>query len=139
MNKVILMGRFTRDPEVSYSQGDNQTAIARFTLAVDRRFAGNDGTNADFFNCVTFGKRAEFVEKYFRKGMKALVTGQLQNNNYTNKDGEKVYSVNIVVDDVEFCESKSSSGTADGNRVDTPQDDGFVNVPESIQEELPFA
>jgi len=133
MNKVILMGRLTRDPDVRYSTGQEQKAIAKFSLAVDRRMASNDGVNVDFFNCVAFGKKGEFVEKYFRQGMKALVTGRLQNDNYTKQDGTKVYSTGVIVDEMEFCESKSQK-----NNSSVPDNEGFLNVPEGIQEELPF-
>ena len=109
MNKVILMGRLTRDPEVRYSQGENSTAIARYTLAVDRRFRrNNDGEQtADFIGCVAFGRSAEFAEKYFRQGLKVIVTGRIQTGSYTNKEGQKVYTTDVVVEDQEFAESKA--------------------------------
>ena len=110
MNKVILMGRLTRDPEVRY--GDNQKAVGRFSIAVDRRFTREGDPTADFFNCTAFGKQAEFVEKYLKKGTKMLVTGRIQNDNYTNKDGQTVYSVQIIVDELEFAESKGGSDGA---------------------------
>ena len=111
MNKVILMGRLTRDPEVRYSQGASQTAVARFSIAVDRRFGKREGEpDADFFNCTAFGKTAEFVERYLHKGTKIALSGRIQNDNYTNKEGQMVYSVRIIVDDVEFAESKNASG-----------------------------
>ena len=113
MNKAILMGRLTRDPEIRYTQGDNPMCIARYTLAVDRRFnrnAGNDGNNADFIPCVCFGKTAEFVEKYLKKGTKMAVTGRIQTGSYTNRDGVKVYTTEVVVEDQEFAESKNASG-----------------------------
>lgn len=150
MNKVILMGRLTRDPEVRYSQGDNSMAIARYTLAVDRRFTRNnsDGNTADFIGCVAFGRSGEFAEKYFRKGTKVLVTGRIQTGSYTNKDGVKVYTTDVVVEDQEFAESKNNSGNAgmDGGfaggmgRVPEPSGvgDGFMNIPDGIDEELPF-
>ena len=108
MNKVILMGRLTRDPEIRYSQGDNPTAVARYTLAVDRRFRRNgDGDqSADFIGCVAFGRSAEFAEKYFRQGLKIIVTGRIQTGSYTNRDGQKVYTTDVVVEDQEFAESK---------------------------------
>ena len=110
MNKVILMGRLTRDPEVRYSQGESATAIARYTLAVDRRFnRNNDENSADFIGCVAFGRSAEFAEKYLRKGTKVVVTGRIQTGSYTNKDGVKVYTTDVVVEDQEFAESKASS------------------------------
>lgn len=154
MNKVILMGRLTRDPEVRYSQGENATAIARYTLAVDRRFTrNNDDQTADFINCVAFGRSGEFAEKYLHKGTKIAITGRIQTGSYTNKDGVKVYTTDVVVEDQEFAESKSVS---DGNRAGygggsyqqpapAPSDpprmtsaDGFMNIPDGIEEELPF-
>lgn len=147
MNKVILMGRLTRDPEVRYSQGESATAVARYTLAVDRRFNRNgDENSADFIQCVAFGRSGEFAEKYFRKGTKVLVTGRIQTGSYTNKDGVKVYTTDVVVEDQEFAESKNSSagsdgGFAGGNRAQQqPQGagDGFMNIPDGIDEELPF-
>ena len=148
MNKVILMGRLTRDPEVRYSQGDNSLAIARYTLAVDRRFNrnNNDENSADFIGCVAFGKSGEFAEKYFRKGTKVLVTGRIQTGSYTNRDGVKVYTTDVVVEDQEFAESKNSnSGSGSsfmGGGSSAPQPsgagDGFMNIPDGIDEELPF-
>ena len=145
MNKVILMGRLTRDPEVRYSQGDSPLAIARYTLAVDRRFArgnnGNDQQTADFINCVAFGKAGEFAEKYFHKGTKVAVTGRIQTGSYTNKDGVKVFTTEVVVEDQEFAESKNSQGSGDGysNPMPSGADDGFLNIPEGINDEIPFA
>ena len=110
MNKVILMGNLTRDPEIRYSQGENSLAIARFSIAVNRRFARQGDTDVDFFNCTAFGRQAEFVEKYFKQGSRMLLTGRVQNDNYTNKDGQMVYSVRVMVDEVEFAESKNASG-----------------------------
>lgn len=145
MNKVIIMGRLTRDPEVRYSQGDNSMAIARYTLAVDRRFnrSGNDENTADFIGCVAFGKSGEFAEKYFRKGTKVIVTGRLQTGSYTNKEGQKVYTTDVVAEDQEFAESKNASGSDGGNfqnnsRPDVSAGDGFMNIPDGIDEELPF-
>lgn len=145
MNKVFLMGRLTRDPEVRYSQGDSQMAIARFSLAVDRRYKKQgDEVTADFFNCTAFGKQGEFVEKYLKKGTKIVVTGRIQNDNYTNKDGQKVYSVQIMVEEIEFAESKASAGQseqADNNTppvMGEPGPDGFMNIPDGIGNELPF-
>ena len=148
MNKVILMGRLTRDPEVRYSQGENSTAIAKFSLAVDRRFKRSGDAEADFFNCTAFGKTAEFAEKYLKQGTKMLVTGRIQNDNYTNKEGQKVYSVQIIVEEMEFAESKSaSSSNSDfnagnyGQSAPTPSQatDGFMNIPTGLEEELPFS
>ena len=147
MNKVILMGRLTRDPEVRYSQGENALAIARYTLAVDRRFNRNnsDEQTADFINCVAFGRAGEFAEKYFRKGTKVAVTGRIQTGSYTNKDGVRVYTTEVVVEEQEFAESKNSSsagngGFTGGNNAPAMQDagDGFMNIPDGIDEELPF-
>lgn len=148
MNKVILMGRLTRDPEVRYSQGENAMAVARYTLAVDRRQSRNNQNGeqtADFIQCVAFGRSGEFAEKYFRKGMKVLVTGRIQTGSYTNKDGQRVYTTDVVVEDQEFAESKNASqnngggGFAPADRP-SPSDagDGFMNIPEGIDEELPF-
>ena len=147
MNKVILMGLLTRDPEVRYSQGENPTAIARYTLAVDRRFnRNNDDQSADFIGCVAFGRAGEFAEKYFRKGTKIAVTGRIQTGSYTNKDGVRVYTTDVVVEEQEFAESKNSSAGAEGgytggsSRAPEPSGagDGFMNIPDGIDEELPF-
>ena len=147
MNKVILMGRLTRDPEVRYSQGANATAVARFSIAVDRRFKREGEPDADFFNCTCFGKQAEFVERYLRKGTKILTAGRIQNDNYTNKDGQMVYSVRVMVDEIEFAESKNASagsneGGYTGGNFNRPAPsgagDGFMNIPDGIDEELPF-
>lgn len=141
MNKVILMGRLTRDPEVRYTQGDNASAVARFSLAVDRRFKKDGEQTADFINCVAFGKTGEFIEKYGRKGTKFVVEGRIQTGSYTNKDGQKVYTTDVVVEQVEFAESKDS---ADGNTTNNtansnaPTDTSFMDIPDSIDEELPF-
>ena len=144
MNKVILMGRLTRDPEARYSQGENATAVARFTLAVDRRFRRDDAST-DFIGCVAFGRNAEFIEKYFRQGTKALITGRIQTGSYTNRDGQKVYTTDDVVEDQEFAESKNASGSNDSGfqPASRPQPsaaigDGFMNIPDGIDEELPF-
>ena len=165
MNKVILMGRLTRDPDIRYTQGDNPMCIARYTLAVDRRFsrnANNDGNNADFIPCVAFGKTAEFTERYLKKGTKMAVTGRIQTGSYTNKDGAKVYTTEVVIEDQEFAESKNASsngGNFGGNgnygggsnyggganqapaqNAGTSDSlDGFMNIPDGIDEELPFA
>jgi len=150
MNKVILMGRLTRDPEVRYSQGENALAIARYTLAVDRRFnRNNDDQTADFINCVAFGRTGEFAEKYLHKGTKIAVTGRIQTGSYTNKDGVKVYTTEVVVEDHEFAESKNSSAGDGGYGSYAPAGrpapaapaaagDGFMNIPDGIDEELPF-
>ena len=148
MNKIILMGRLTRDPEVRYSQGENSLAIARFSLAVDRRFKIHGEPAAAFFNCTAFGKQAEFVEKYLKQGTKILLSGRVQNDNYTNKEGQKVYSVQIIAEEIEFAESKAAaSGSGNGFnqdfRPDAPEPnqaaDGFMNIPTGLEEELPFS
>ena len=149
MNKVILMGRLTRDPEVRYSQGDSATAVARYTLAVDRRFKRDGEARADFINCVVFGKSAEFAERYFRQGLKVVVSGRIQTGSYTNRDGVKVYTTDVVVEDQEFAESKAASESSMGSyRQASPSPspapsadigDGFMNIPDGIDEELPFS
>lgn len=144
MNKVILMGRLTRDPEVRYSQGENSLAIARYSLAVDRRFKRPGEQEADFINCVSFGKSAEFAEKYLRQGTKIVVTGRIQTGSYTNKEGQKVYTTEVVVEEQEFAESKAASNGDSGYQQSTrpaPSQavgDGFMNIPDGIDEELPF-
>lgn len=146
MNKVILMGRLTRDPEVRYSQGEQATAIARYTLAVDRRFRRDgDQQTADFINCVAFGRSGEFAEKYFHKGIKVVVTGRIQTGSYTNQEGQKVYTTDVVVEEQEFAESKAASeGQGGGYQLagrpepSAAVGDGFMNIPDGIDEELPF-
>lgn len=133
MNKVIEMGRLTRDPEISSSTSG--TTFARFSIAVDRRFKKEGEPDADFFNCTAFGKTAEFVEKYLQKGTKVLVTGRLQNNNYTNKEGQRVYDVRIMVEEMEFAESKKDNSQS----AQDTQGSDFLNVPEGLVEELPFS
>ncbi|MCM1244694.1 MAG: single-stranded DNA-binding protein [Roseburia sp.] len=137
MNKVILLGNLTRDPEVRYTQGENSMAIANFTLAVNRRYFRQGDADCDFFNCTAFGKQAEFVEKYFNQGSRMLLTGRIQNNNYTNKKGEKVYSVQIMAEDVEFGSTKGSSTPSDKN-VNRGIEDDFTNIPDDTLPELPF-
>ena len=149
MNRVILMGRLTRDPEVRYSQGERTMAIARYTLAVDRRGRRNQDGNeqtADFINCVAFGRTAEFLERFGRKGTKFVLEGRIQTGSYTNKDGQRVYTTDVVAENVEFAESKNASGGGDNSGF-TPSDrpspssaagDGFMNIPDGIDEELPF-
>lgn len=145
MNKVILMGRLTRDPEVRYSQGENALAIARYTLAVDRRFKRDGEQTADFINCVVFGRSAEFAERYFRQGMRVTISGRIQTGSYTNREGVKVYTTEVVVEEQEFAESKSAgeanrqqyqSAPAPAPAADAG--DGFMNIPDGIDEELPF-
>ena len=154
MNKVVLMGRLTRDPDIRYSNGETATAVARFTLAVDRRFGRKDGEQtADFIGCVAFGRTAEFAEKYLRQGVKVAASGRIQTGSYTNREGQKVYTTDVVLDDIEFAESNS---TSDANRggmgmgggyqaAPAPAPgpmgaagDGFMNIPDGIDEELPF-
>lgn len=139
MNKVILVGRLTRDPEVRYTQGENQTAIARYTLAVDRRFKRDGEPTADFINCVVFGKSAEFAEKYFRQGLRVAISGRITTGNYTNKDGIKVYTTEVTVEEQEFAESKAESeANKTSNQHTAPSSDGFINVPDGVDESLPF-
>jgi single-strand DNA-binding protein len=141
MNKVILMGRLTRDPEVRYSQGESQMAVARYTLAVNRRYTKDGEQQADFISCVAFGKMAETAEKYFKQGTKLVVTGRIQTGSYTNKEGNKVYTTDVVVEDQEFAESKNSGG-ASSSPAGRPEPgnaaDGFMSIPEGIEEDLPF-
>lgn len=141
MNKVILMGRLTRDPDVRYTQGEEPMAIARFTLAVDRRDKRDGEASADFPSCVCFRRTAEFIEKYAHQGTKLVVVGRIQTGSYTNRDGQKVYTTDVVVEEAEFAESKAA---ADRNAQQTPPPspdtgaDGFMNIPDGIEEELPF-
>ena len=162
MNKVILMGRLTRDAEVRYSQGENSTAIARFSLAVDRRFRRDgDEQTADFINCVAFGRQGEFAEKYLKQGTKIVISGRIQTGSYTNRDGVKVYTTDVVVEEQDFAESKAAASSYTGGyqqqggyaNAPEPQaapaptnrpapseavSDGFMTIPEGIEEELPF-
>ncbi len=151
MNKVILMGRLVRDPVVRYSAGDNGTAVARYTLAVDRRFAKRDeddqsGASADFISCVAFGKSAEFAEKYLHQGTKIALTGRIQTGSYINRDGQKVYTTDVIVDEQEFAESKAANAQSAGDKRQQqkkaskpPVDEsGFMNIPEGFDDELPY-
>jgi single-strand DNA-binding protein len=157
MNKVILMGRLTRDPDIRYSTGENASSFARYTLAVDRRFTRRDGGDsqqtADFIGCVAFGKSAEFAEKYLHQGTKIAIEGRIQTGSYTNKDGQKVYTTDIVVENQEFAESRNASsgnsgsysdGRGFGNQQSSQQNtssigDGFMNIPDGVEDEgLPF-
>lgn len=170
MNKVVLMGRLTKDPEVRYTQGENSMCIARYTLAVDRRFSrnNNDGQSADFIPCVAFGKAGEHAEKYYRKGIKVAVTGRIQTGSYTNREGVKVYTTEVIVEEQEFAESKNAGqqgggsyggnsygggsyggssygggnnsygGGQSGSTQSSGSIDGFMNIPDGIDEELPF-
>ena len=140
MNKVILIGRLTKDPETRYSQGQNSTCISRYSLAVDRQFKRDGDQAADFLNCVAFGKQGEFAEKYLKKGTKIAVTGRLQTGSYTDRDGKKVYTTDVVVESHEFVESKKEG---DQETQSSPYGsigtDGFMNIPDGIDEELPFS
>lgn len=139
MNKVILMGRLTRDPEVRYTQGDNAMAIARYSLAVDRRFKRDGEPDADFINCVAFGKSGEFAEKYLKKGTKVAVVGRIQTGSYTNKDGQKVYTTDVVVEEQEFAESKNSGSSDNNQSALANKNADFMNIPDGIDDsELPF-
>ena len=144
MNKVILMGRLTRDPDARYSQGENSTAVARFTLAVDRRFKRQgDEQTADFISCVAFGRTAEFAEKYLHQGTKVVGCGRIQTGSYTNKDGQRVYTTDVVLEEVEFAESKKAQEEHGQNQNSSSSGiqtspDGFMNIPDGVEEELPF-
>lgn len=139
MNKVILMGRLTRDPEVRYSQRENSTAVARYSLAVDRKFKRDGDPTADFINCIAFGKLGEFAEKYLRKGTKIAITGRIQTGSYTNKDGQRVYTTDVVVEEQEFAESKNAAGDNQQNDRPAPSNDGFMNIPDGIDDDgFPF-
>ena len=133
MNKVILIGRLTKDPDIRYSQGNESMCVARYTLAVDRRFKKDGEQTADFISCVAFGKAAEFAEKWFKQGIKVAVTGRIQTGSYTNKDGAKVYTTDVVVEEQEFAESKNS-----GNNEPKPSNEDFVSVPDNVADSLPF-
>ena len=153
MNRVILMGRLTRDPEVRYSQGERSMAIARYTLAVDRRGRarsqdGDQGQNADFINIVAFDRAGEFAEKYFHQGMRVLVSGRIQTGSYTNREGQRAYTTEVIVDDQEFADSKNAGGGGNGGYDYQPTSrpapssaigDGFMNIPDGVEDEgLPF-
>ena len=150
MNKVILMGRLTRDPDVRYSAGENALAIARYTLAVDRRFKRDGEATSDFISCVAFGRAAEFAERYFHQGIRIVVSGRIQTGSYTNREGQKVYTTEVVVEEQEFAESKSASDQYAASHPSAPAPsaaaptpsaasaDGFMNIPDGIDEELPF-
>ena len=136
MNKVILMGRLTKDPEVRYTQGEKPTAVAKYGLAVNRAIKREREPDADFINCVVFGKAAEFAEKYLRKGSRVVISGRIQTGSYTNKDGVKVYTTDVVVEEQEFAESKQKGQQ---EPKETPSADGFQNIPDGLEEELPFS
>ena len=137
MNKVILMGRLVRDPDIRYSQGETAIAIARYTLAVERRFRKDGEQTADFIRCIVFGKQAEFTEKYLRQGIKIVITGRIQTGSYTNQEGQKIFTTDVVVEEQEFTESKKSS-EATLNPEAQADEDGFIDIPDGIDEELPF-
>ena len=143
MNKVILMGRLTRDPEVRYSAGENSIAIARYTLAVDRRFKKEGEATADFISCVAFSKQAEFAERYFRQGIRIIVSGRIQTGSYTNRNGIKIYTTDVVIEEQNFAESKSHTENGEKTQSNAPlmpeDANGFMNIPEGIDEELPFS
>ena len=151
MNKVILMGRLTRDPDIRYSQGEKATAVARYTLAVTRSFKREGDADADFINCVAFGRAAEFAERYFRQGIRIVISGRIQTGSYVNKDGIKVYTTDVIVDEQEFAESKAVSDSHMAANAGSYQaaaakpapsaaiGDGFMNIPDGIDEELPFS
>lgn len=136
MNSVQLLGRLTRDPDVRYA--DSGSTIARFSLAVDRRFKQEGGETADFINCIAFGKTAEFIEKYFTKGLKIALNGRIQTGSYTNKDNIKVFTTDVVVENVEFAESKNNNSNAVSNTAASTPSGDFMSVPDGIDEELPF-
>ena len=136
MNKVVLVGRLTRDPEIRYANNEKNTCTARFSLAINRKFKTNGQYEADFPNCVAMGKTAEFVERYFHKGDMIALDGRIQTGSYTNKDGNKVYTTDVFAENVEFAQSKSDSSNSNNSN---PSSDGFINIPGGIESELPFA
>ena len=143
LNKVILMGRLTRNPDVRYSQGEKATCVARYTLAVNRRFRRDGEQDADFINCVAFGRQGEFAEKYLKQGTKIVISGRIQTGSYTNRDGVKVYTTDVVIEEQEFAESKKAAETSSTPQntqgvKSNPEDDGFMTIPEGVEEELPF-
>ena len=142
MNKVILMGRLTRDPDIRYTQPNSaqeQTCTARYSLAVNRRFNRDGEQKADFISCVAFGRQAEFAEKYLRKGTKIVLAGRIQTGSYTNRDGHKVYTTDVVVQEQEFAESKTAGQIAQQNPAPMTREDGFMEIPDGLEEELPFS
>ena len=138
MNRVILIGRIVRDPDVRYSQGANPTAVARYTLAVDRKYKKEGDPTADFINCVAIGMSGEFAEKYLHKGTKIAVVGRIQTGSYTNKDGQKVYTTDVMVEEHEFCESKESNGGNQAQEQHNTSSDNFMQIPDGFDEQLPF-
>ena len=142
MNKVILMGRLTRDPDIRYTQPNSaqeQTCTARYSLAVNRRFNRDGEQKADFISCVAFGRQAEFAEKYLRKGTKIVLAGRIQTGSYTNRDGQKGYTTDVVVEEQEFAESKTAGQIAQQNPAPMTREDGFMEIPDGLEEELPFS
>ncbi len=145
MNKVVLVGRLTRNPETRYSQGDNPTAISRYTLAVDRRFRREGQPDADFIRCVAFGRAGEFADRYFTQGMRVAVSGRIQTGSYTNKEGQKVYTTDVVVENHEFVESKNANGgggsySGGSSAPSAPDnDEDFMNIPGGIDDQIPFS
>ena len=141
MNKCTLLGRAVRDPEVRYSQGANATAVARFSIAVNRRFKREGEPDADFFNCTAFGKLAEIMEKYLKQGKQICISGRVENDNYTDKNGNKVYGTRILVEEMDFCGSKEDSPTNEQKAQNTAKSEareGFMDIPDGVYEELPF-
>ena len=138
MNKVILLGRLTRDPDVRWTQGPEQSAVARYTLAVDRRFQKEGGSTADFIGCVAFGRQAEFAEKYLSQGTKIAITGRIQTGSYTNREGRKVYTTDVVVEEQEFAESKNAERPREQGAAPQADMDGFMTIPDGVDEDIPF-
>lgn len=132
MNKVMMIGRLTKDPEIRYSQGEKATCVARYTLAVDRRFKRDGEANADFVSCIAFGKTGQFAERYFHKGLKIAITGRIQTGNYTNREGQKVYTTDVIVEEQEFVESKGKGESR------AEEKDGFMTIPDNVEDELAF-
>ena len=139
MNNVVLMGRLTRNPDIRYSQAAEPLAIARYTLAVDRRMKREGEQSADFISCIAFGKAAEFAEKYLRQGIKICVKGRIQTGSYTNKVGVKVYTTDVIIESQEFAESKQNSEEQRERPAQTQGHDGFMNIPDGLEDELPFS
>ena len=136
MNRVIIIGRLVKDPDIRYSQGANTTCVARYTLAVDRKFKQEGQPTADFINCIAFGKLGEFAEKYLHKGTKIAVTGRIQTGSYKNKDGNTVYTTDVVVEEQEFCESKSQSNSQP--QPAPSNDNSWLDIPDGVEDSLPF-
>lgn len=138
MNKVILMGRLTRDPDARWTQGPEQSAVARYTLAVNRRFQKEGGATADFISCVAFGRQAEFAEKYLRQGTKIAIIGRIQTGSYTNREGRKVYTTDVVVEEQEFAEGKNAERPREQGATPQANTDGFMTIPDGVDEDIPF-